>query len=502
MSEQLDVEFSGDRLPPGWIEVPLGSISQFINGDRGPNYPTKRHYVDEGIPFINAGHLVGERVDLSEMNFITEERFDLLRSGKVEDGDVIYCLRGSLGKAAIVRGLRRGAIASSLVIIRPTPSTDPRYILAFLVGPQGKALIKEHDNGSAQPNLAGRSVKKFGLPLAPLSEQRRIIAEIETQFTRLDDAVATLERVQHKLKRARASVLKAAVEGRLVPTEAEVARAEGRTYEPADVLLTRILEERRRKHDEAQAGSGRKKKYKEPVVPDEAGLPELPEGWSWSTMDVFLTTIEAGKSFRCDPTPPTTADQVGIVKVSAVTWGTYDESESKTVDDPSRVNPDYFIEVGDFLFSRANTIELVGACVLVGRTTRRTMLSDKILRLVPVQSTWNPWLLWVLRSLHGREQIESLATGNQDSMRNIGQGRIRQIVVPVPPAPERSRIVEEIERRLSVLDAIESTLRGNLQRCAALRQSILKRAFEGKLVPQDPNDEPASDLLARIQASA
>jgi type I restriction enzyme S subunit len=258
------------------------------------------------------------------------------------------------------------------------------------------------------------------------------------------------------------------------------------------VLLERILAERKRRHEEANG----KKKYKPPLEPETGGLPE---GWAWASMDSLLMDIEAGRSFQCNPSPPS-CDDVGIVKVSAVTWGTYDENEAKTVDDPAMVNPAYFINPGDLLFSRANTIDLVGACVIAGKVTRRTMLSDKILRLCTVDTSWNRWLLTVLRSVHGREQIESLATGNQESMRNIGQDRIRRIVVPVPPEAERTRISSEVERRLSVLDALAQTITRNLARCTHLRQSILKRAFSGKLVPQDPNDEPAAALLARIQS--
>ena len=129
--------------------------------------------------------------------------------------------------------------------------------------------------------------------------------------------------------------------------------------------------------------------------------------------------------------------------------------------------------------------------------SKRLMLSDKILRfgfaVIPPK-----WVLVNLRTVFGRSEIERLATGNQDSMRNIGQDRIRQIRTPLPPLLEQHRIIAEIERRLSVADEIEKTIDQNLKQAERLRQSILKRAFEGKLVPQDPNDEPASVLLEQI----
>ena len=223
-------------------------------------------------------------------------------------------------------------------------------------------------------------LEELKIPLFPLAEQHRIVDAIESYFTRLDAAVATLERVQRNLTRYRASVLKAAVEGRLVPTEAELARAEDRDYEPASVLLERILVERRRRWEEAElakmTAKGKtpkddkwKAKYKEPDEPDIGDLPVLPQGWSWVTLDQLLYRIEAGKNFTCEGRPPATGE-VGVVKVSAVTWGTFDEQESKTCTKPEFVNPSWFIEQGDFLFSRANTIELVGACVLVGPVSK------------------------------------------------------------------------------------------------------------------------------------
>jgi type I restriction enzyme S subunit len=127
------------------------------------------------------------------------------------------------------------------------------------------------------------------------------------------------------------------------------------------------------------------------------------------------------------------------------------------------------------------------------------MLSDKTLR-IKVVGIPPEWLLLALRSPHGRNEIERLATGNQESMRNIGQDRIRRIRIPLPPLAEQQRIIAEIERRRSVLEELEAAIRANVRRAERLRQTILKRAFEGKLVPQDPDDEPASVLLDRIRA--
>ena len=141
----------------------------------------------------------------------------------------------------------------------------------------------------------------------------------------------------------------------------------------------------------------------------------------------------------------------------------------------------------------------MGACVIAGAVSLNLMLSDKILRFTVVQ-VLQEWLMYYLRSVYGRNEIERLATGNQESMRNIGQERIREIRFPLPPLAEQRRIVSEVERRLSVVQQAEATVEASLARAERLRQSILKQAFSGKLVPQDPGDEPASVLLERIRA--
>ncbi|MBN8508467.1 MAG: restriction endonuclease subunit S [Burkholderiales bacterium] len=207
--------------------------------------------------------------------------------------------------------------------------------------------------------------------------------------------------------------------------------------------------------------------------------PTLPDGWQWVPLSLLVSKIEAGKSFKCDERPPSD-DEPGIVKVSAVTWGTYDEQESKTITDAERVNDAYLIRPGDFLFSRANTLQLVGACVLVSATRKRLLLSDKILRFV-MPDALKPWLLWFLRSAEGRRQIESLSTGNQESMRNIGQERIGRIEVPLPAEGTMQRIVSRIEELFSEIDEGERALERVGRLVERYRQSVLKAAVTGEL---------------------
>ena len=274
-------------------------------------------------------------------------------------------------------------------------------------------------------------------------------------------------------------------------------------------LLARILTERRKRWEAkqlakfAELGKAPPKdwqsKYPKPVTPDTTDLPALPAGWVWASVESLISEIETGKSFKCDEHPPT-ASEIGVVKVSAVSWGEFDEQESKTCVDDARINDMLFVRSGDFLFSRANTVELVGACVIAEKVNLKVMLSDKILRFVFVEESLKHWLLTLLRSELGRKQIELLASGNQESMRNIGQERIRQIVVPLPSTAEIAYCLHALREMFDAARLNERAIATALKQSTAQRKNILKTAFSGQLVPQDPNEEPASALLARIRA--
>ncbi|MFN1648905.1 restriction endonuclease subunit S [Vibrio rotiferianus] len=163
-----------------WPLVKLGEVAKLINGDRGKNYPSKGSFVEKGIPFINAGCLSNEHTLIDEeLNFITEEKFDSLRSGKIEKGDILFCLRGSLGKFALVDTNMKGAIASSLVIIRANEKVYIDYLKHYLGSLLCQREIQAYENGAAQPNLSATDLKSFQIPLPPLEEQKRIAAILD-----------------------------------------------------------------------------------------------------------------------------------------------------------------------------------------------------------------------------------------------------------------------------------------------------------------------------------
>ena len=486
-------------LPAGWASVAVGD-SCVVN-PRTFLEPVESHCSVSFIPMAAVEAKTG-RIDLSQVRTYGEVSKGYTR---FSEGDVLFakitpCMEN--GKIAIAKGLTNGCGCGSTEfhVLRIRSGLSQEFLYFF--------LLQDEFRKGAQRNMAGTAgqlrvpaawLSEASIPLPPLAEQARIVAEIETQFTRLDASVAALRRAQANLKRYRASVLKDACEGRLVPTEAELARSEGREYEPADVLLERILAERRARWESQEKRRG---KYKEPSAPDTSDLPELPEGWAWATVDQlgalgaqpvltgpFGTTLKSA-DFTSAGTPVLT---IGCLTVNGINLEKAVFISSEKASELSR----YRLEEGDVLFSRMAT---VGRAGMIGAEHSGALFNYHIMRLRLNDLAVVPQ--YYMAYVRGSSEVERYLTEINHGATRDGINTSQLLTMPfaLPPFAEQRRIVAEVERRLSVVQQAEATVEASLARAERLRQSILKQAFSGRLVPQDPDDEPASVLLERIRA--
>ncbi len=316
--------------------------------------------------------------------------------------------------------------------------------------------------------------RKLRIPWAPVDKQQPIVAKIEKQFTRLDAGVATLKRVQIALKRYRASVLKAACEGRLVPTEAELARKENRSYETGEELLQHILKKRREKWN----GKG---KYKEPVSSKNADLPTLPEGWTWATVgqltDESMIGLDRGRSQQTHR--PDTG--VPYIKMNNVTMeGRVIFEKISYVPATSDEKARFRVREDDVLFNTRNSKELVGKVGIVRNPPANAIYNNNLMRLrfadgvIPAVVN----LQMISHDFRRRMELVKKATTNVAAV--YGKD-LFPLPIALPPVGEQRRIVAEAERRVSVLDELDNLVGLNLAKAQALRRAFLQAAFEGRL---------------------
>ena len=418
----------------------------------------------------------------------------------LSDGDIVISRAGSVGLSALIQNCPEAVFASYLIRFRAKAGLDKKYLHYFLSSPSYWEQIAQESAGIALQNVNAKKLSGITIPLPPLAEQRRIVDAIETQFARLDASVAALRRAQANLRRYRASVLRDACEGRLVPAEAELAllslpKDEGREYEPAAVLLERVLAERRARWESPEKRRG---KYKEPSAPDASALPPLPEGWAWATLSQISELkggVTKGQRYRDGEE----LREIPYLRVANVQLGYLDLQKLSTIETTQNIIDQLRLIPGDVLFTEGGDRDKLGRgwvwqgeveeCIHQNHVFRARLFTDDV---IPEMVSW-----W--GNSFGRDFFAKY--GKQTTnLASINLGVLSDFPIPLPPLAEQGRIVAEVERRLSVVQQAEATVAASLSRAERLRQSILKQAFSGRLVPQDPGDEPASALLERIRA--
>jgi len=410
-----------------------------------------------------------ENIEAHTMKLLGTVPAGTMKSSAVhfQPDDVLYGrLRPYLNK--VYRPDFEGLCSAEFIVFPKTEGISSRYLQYFL-NSSSFACFASHLNAGDRPRVDFEQLSPYPFPVAPYEQQKCIVAELEKQFSRLDEAVANLKRVKANLNRYKAAVLKAAVEGKLT----EGWRKQHSNVEPASKLLERILLERRVKW----SGKG---KYKEPAKPDITEPLFLPEKWISTTVDQLTVVVTSGSrgwgEYYSNTGPlfiraqDIKTDSLNLPNVARVMIP-HNAEGTRTA-----------VTKGDIL------ITITGANVtksaLVRELEEEAFVSQHVALLKPCLTSLSTYLFtWVVSPSHGRKVLERWAYGAGKPGLSLEQ--VRSLPVALPPLAEQNQIVAEVERRLSVIDELEAAVQVNLTRAARLRQSILSQAFSGRLLGQE-----------------
>jgi type I restriction enzyme S subunit len=495
-SSEVQVENPNEQpeLPKGWVRIRLGEVSSVVTkGSTPTSYGFA--YVSQGIKFVKVENIADGRIDgRSITEFITPDTHRFLKRSQLSENDVLFSIAGTIGRVAIVHSEDLPANTNQAVaIIRcPWQFISPRYLEAVLESPLTRISIEKRPRGIGMNNVSLEDVKNITWPLPPLAEQQRIVAKIEELFTELDAGVEALRKVKAQLKRYRQAVLKHAFEGKLTGAWREAHKGE---LEPASILLERIREERSKNLNVGATCRSSRARAPRPYTVDASSLPKLAEGWVWTTVEEITEMMQYGTSEKAG----NDSSGIPVIRMGNIQEGKLVLEDLKFFPKGWMQLEDFVLRDGDLLFNRTNSAELVGKTAVYKESHPESVFASYLIRVRVNRSAYNPYMLsYFINSSYGRAYIASVVS-QQVGQANVNSRKLSLMPIPLPPLAEQHKIVEEIERRFSIADEVEKVVEQSLQQAERLRQSILKSAFEGKLVPQDPNDEPADKLLERIK---
>ena len=487
-------------LPTGWAEVELGDVFGRRRGSvLAPAKQPDQRFELYSVPAFQTGQPerpLGAQVGSSKQT--------------VAPGTVLLCrINPRINRVWIV-GERTDdpqVASTEWIALRRVAGVAPRFLMYALQAPAVRGHLTSNVSGVGGSLMRARMAAAWQtrVPLAPLSEQHSIVAKIESLVAKLDEGVAALKRAEVNLERYRAAVLKAAVEGRLT----EHWRRANPPDETGAELLGRILAKRRRRWEEEQLAKfeakGRKPprnwkaKYREPVAPDTGKLPDLPEGWCWATVDQ-VAAVTGG--LTKNPARNRLPNRYPYLRVANVYADELRLDDVRTIGVSESELDRVVLRSGDLLVVEGN-----GSADQIGRVAQwqgdvaPCCHQNHLIKVRSASSACRSrWMLHWLLSPLGRRTVLAVASSTS-GLHTLSLSKVRALPVPLAPMLEQACAV-------SLADALSDAARvvqGRIEaetgiNASRLRQSILKRAFEGCLVPQDPSDEPASVLLERIRA--
>lgn len=447
----------------GAAMVRLRDLGTWVGG-KTPSKARPEYWTGGSIPWVSPKDMKVEEISSSEDQIselaVTDGRATVLPAGAVlivtRSGILSHTLPVAITKVPVT-------INQDLKALAPKPNVLPKYVAYALRGAARQILDRCSKHGTTVASVGTNALLDFEIPMVLVDEQAIVVAEIEKQLSRLDEAVANLRRVKANLKRYKASILKAAVEGRLVETEASLTRRVGRGYETGEQFLQRLLETN-------QTRWAGKAECKQPTRGSADALPALPEGWIWATMPQ-LGELNRGKSKhrpRDDSAlygGPYPFIQTGDVRRSDGSITEYTQTYSEQGLKQSRLWP-----AGTLCITIAANIAETGILKL------DACFPDSVVGFISDQgSPTSEYVEIFIRTAKG--ELDRFASAT--AQKNINLEVLEAVVIPTPPLAEQRRIVAEVDRCLSIVREVQSELDVNLSRAERLRQSILTRSFGG-----------------------
>lgn len=487
----------------GWELTTVGEVATLVRGITYNKDQAKKELSKGYKPVLRANNINGI-LNFDDLVFVPKH---LINSEQIiQAGDIIFAMSSGskhlVGKSARARSDFDGSYGAFCGLLRTHKYVDKNFIYYIFQNSKFRRLISEVAKGSSINNLKREHILGFEIALPPQAEQHRIVAKIEELFSELDKGIESLKTARSQLKIYRQALLKNAFEGKLT---ADWRAKNQNKIESADALLKRIQTERAKHYAEqlakweASGKQGSKPKAPKslpPLTADElAGLPELPAGWGWEKNQTYLFEVKDGTH----DTPSYVLDGVPFVTQKNIRDGKLDLGDVSYISESDhhlffkRSN----VQRGDVIISMIGHGR--GQCCVVDIDLVFSIKNVGLFKFFDqIQS--NKFLCYYYQSKIGLDLVLAKSKGGAQPF--IGLTELRNWPVPVCSFEEQLKITQELESKLSEADQLDQTITTALQQADALRQSILKKAFSGQLVAQDPSDEPAAALLARIKKEA
>lgn len=498
------------QLPQGWVWATMpdlvGKAGVFVDGDW---VETVDQDPNGDVRLIQLAD-VGDGIYRDRSNrFMTKAKAEGLRCTFLKAGDVLIArMPDPLGRACIFPGdIKPSVTVVDVCIVRsPGGEFDHRWLSHFVNAHPFRSAVAALQSGTTRKRISRGNLATIPLPVPPTPEQERIVTKLDALLSRAAAGEAAARRAQERLKRYRAAVLHAAVTG-------ELTRDWRRTHKPDETgtqLLKRLLQERRGRWEEAElkrlyaAGKSPKddkwkKRYSEPESPKSNAPPELPKTWGIASIDQLGWTSGYGTSVKCTYE----AKGPAVLRIPNVRNSQLDFEDLKFATNPKDISDEDYIAPGDLLLIRTNgSIDLIGRAAVAKTAPQPNCSFASYLirfRLVGDETLWS-WTSLAWGSDLLRLEIRSRAATTAGQY-NVSLSGLADLPLPLPPHAEQEALIREVERRLAAADRLATSLDRQLDRARATRQSLLSEAFTGRIVSQNPQDEPASILLDRIRAA-